>query len=276
MAIYTTEIRTICEYYAGNQLSNGSNYNDIINNAIPYVFDFDFPIYDDAYKNVLCGKILKHYYTREIGLETVALWKLKLDTKMNEIMPFYNQLYESALLEFNPLYDVDVWRAHDSEDVSNRNETGDSLRNASTNSSDNATNTYTTTGNTKSNGTNNRDNWDLFSDTPQGGVNGIKSGTNQYLSNARNITDNNTQTNSQDTSTNSNERLNSISGSSSNENSLNHVISNINSTGKYIEHVAGKQGGESYADMLLKYRETLINIDMMIIDELSDLFMNIW
>ena len=49
-----------------------------------------------------------HYYTREIGFETVGLWKLKLQTKLNEIMPYYNKLYETELLKYNPLYDVDM------------------------------------------------------------------------------------------------------------------------------------------------------------------------
>ena len=72
------------------------------------VFDFDFPIFDESYRNVLENKILKHYYTREIGAETVGLWKHWLCTRLNEIMPYYNQLYNSTLLEFNPFYDVDL------------------------------------------------------------------------------------------------------------------------------------------------------------------------
>lgn len=108
MSKYTTELRYICETEAGLSESVGqTKIKDVIAKAIPKIFDFDFPIFDESYRNVLETKILKHYYTREIGLETYGLWKLKLDTKLNEIMPFYNQLYKSALLEFNPLYEVD-------------------------------------------------------------------------------------------------------------------------------------------------------------------------
>ena len=44
----------------------------------------------------------------------------------------------------------------------------------------------------------------------------------------------------------------------------------------YLEHVKGKMGGDSYAKMFKEYVDALLNIDMMIIDELSDLFMNLW
>lgn len=111
MAKYTTELRTVCEEYAGLNKSQGyAAVGEIIEKARPKVFDFDYPIFDPEYRNVLEPKILKHFYTRELALETVGLWKLRLDAKMNEIMPFYNQLYKSQLLDFNPLYDVDLTR----------------------------------------------------------------------------------------------------------------------------------------------------------------------
>ena len=40
--------------------------------------------------------------------------------------------------------------------------------------------------------------------------------------------------------------------------------------------VKGKRNNLTYAEMLLKFRETFLNIDKMIIDELSDLFFNLW
>ena len=44
----------------------------------------------------------------------------------------------------------------------------------------------------------------------------------------------------------------------------------------YISHVVGKEGGETYSEMLNKFRETFLNIDMMIINDLKDLFMNVY
>ena len=108
MSKYTTEVRFICENYAGLTESKGfDNIEEILTASAPKVFSFDFPMFDENYRIPLERKILRHYYTREIGEETVGLWKLRLNTRLNEIMPYYNQLYESELLKFNPFYDVD-------------------------------------------------------------------------------------------------------------------------------------------------------------------------
>ena len=113
MSKYTTEIRFICEDAAGYDESKGyADVDEIISKSIDKIFSFDFPLFDGQYRDVLCTKILRHYYTREIGFETVGLWRLKLQTKLNEIMPYYNQLYLSELLKFNPLYDVDLKTTH--------------------------------------------------------------------------------------------------------------------------------------------------------------------
>ena len=40
--------------------------------------------------------------------------------------------------------------------------------------------------------------------------------------------------------------------------------------------VTGKNSGENYSDMLLKFRETFLNIDMDIINELDGCFMQIY
>ena len=133
MSRYTTEVRYICEKYAG--LDKSAEYTDVkevINNSWEKIFDFDFPIFDEAYKPILCKKIIKHYYTREIGLETVALWKLKLDTLMNEIMPYYNKLYQTELLSFNPLYDADYTKTHEGSDSGEGTDSGRSNRTGAT------------------------------------------------------------------------------------------------------------------------------------------------
>ena len=63
MAKYTTEVRSICEVYAGyNEEQGYNNVNDVIKKALPKVFDFDFPIYDESYRNVLETKIIKHFF----------------------------------------------------------------------------------------------------------------------------------------------------------------------------------------------------------------------
>lgn len=112
MSKYTTEVRYVCESYAGlTESGDYTDINDIIANSEDKIFE-EYPIFDENYRSVLNTKILRHYYMREICAETVGLWKLYLNNTMNEIMPYYNQLYESALIKFNPMYDVDVSTTH--------------------------------------------------------------------------------------------------------------------------------------------------------------------
>ena len=93
MAKYTTQLRTIIEYNS----TPGKPITDRIKEAAPKIFDFDFPMWLESYRETLEYKILLHYFSNEIGFETVGLWKLYLNQRLNEIMPYYNDclLYTS-------------------------------------------------------------------------------------------------------------------------------------------------------------------------------------
>ena len=113
MSDYTTQIRFICESKSGMTESVGFNgIMEAIENSVDDIFSFDWPIFDEAYRVPLEIKILRHFYTREIGEETFGLWQLRLCDRLNVIMPYYNQLYKSELIKFNPMYDVDLTTEH--------------------------------------------------------------------------------------------------------------------------------------------------------------------
>lgn len=327
MSKYTTEVRFICEEAAGLTSSVGYlGVNDVINTALPKVFNFDFPIFDETYRPILEKKILKHYYTREIGLETVGLWKLFLDTKLNEIMPYYNQLYKSELISFNPMYDVDLTRDHQLKRLEDIKETGtqesDTNRNGTLDTIANKTGTTHDTSLTTDHGTANQDisnqktvhgtngdttdvtttvsHVDKFSDTPQGALDGLKNDT--YMSEARIVDDTNTsktivsgnddinENNTGNTTTETdatsdttsdgrttqNETINTTNTDKENRVATQNTNKNLNSIDDYIEHVTGKTSGVSFSKLLNEFRETFLNIDMLIINDLSDLFMNLW
>lgn len=127
MSNYTTQVRYICEVFAGLTESAGANdVNRIVETAAPKIF-MDFPIWDEGYRLTLETKILKHFYLREIAHETVGLWRLRLDTRMNELMPVYNKMYAAVSQEFNPLFDVDITREHDGSSTDKSNSTGNSV-----------------------------------------------------------------------------------------------------------------------------------------------------
>lgn len=253
MSKYTTEVRFICENSAGLSESEGAdNVDSILDRCWNKVFNFDFPIFDENYRQVLCRKILKHYYTREIAHETVGRWKLALNTKLNEIMPYYNQLYKSELLEFNPFYDVDLTRSREGSGTSNKT------------SNNTETNSGTSKNVSSGSGTNNTNTLNRFSDTPQNSMDTQGIADSVPLTTVTKVNEDNTTTNnSTDTITRNGNRTGS-------------GTENINNTDKYIETVKGKQGTENYSSLLKKFRETFLNIDMMIIEDCSDCFFTLW
>lgn len=267
MSKYTTEVRFICEQKAGLDESKGfTHVDDILDEAWDKIFTTEATIFDEEYRPVICKKILKHYYTREIGAETVGLWLLWMNTKLEEILPYYNKLWSSALLEFDPFNDVD-WtrdgrRNGNTAEISSGNYT-DSKTGSATEEIDN---TYSES----SSGTNGNTHYDKYSDTPQGALNGVENDT--YLTNARKVTDAGTNS-GQGSGTSGTDRELETSESTTGSKSNNVQGS---STETYTERIAGKMNSRSYQELLMKLRETFINIDMLVIEEFKDLFMNVW
>lgn len=253
MSKYTTEVRFICENSAGlSESEDANNVDSILDKCWNKVFNFDFPIFDENYRQVLCKKILKHYYTREIAHETVGRWKLALNTKLNEIMPYYNQLYKSELLEFNPFYDVDLTRSREGSGTSNKTSNNTEI------------NSGTSENVSSGSGTNNTVTLNRYSDTPQNSMDTQGIADSVPLTTVTKVNEDNTTTNeSTDTFTR-------------NDSKTGNGTENINNTDKYIEKVKGKQGTENYSSLLKKFRETFLNIDMMIIDDCSDCFFTLW
>lgn len=318
MAEYTTEVRSVCEFYAGLSSSQGqSQILNIIERSREKIFDFPYPIFNEDYKSVLETKILQHYYTREIGEETVGLWKLRLSAKLNEIMPYYNKLYLAEEEKINPF--TTVYKTTEGNKKGDSNSTDErSIRGNSegehnkvgTNRSDEG---YSSTGTkhdttlnsgsdtTRNNGTETEDyteglsHVDLFTETPQSGV--IDAFDAGYLTNARDVEDNKTLVgtvtsdgtsvlehghivngtdehsdtyNKNLTGTNSE---NSTERSSHSSNDRNTNVSTT--TDEYVEKITGFEG-ISYSKLLREYRDNIINIDLLIINELKDLFFQLW
>ena len=317
MSKYTTEVRYICESYANLEESVGYDSIDtVVEKAIPKIFKTaEIPMFTgetQEHRALLFKKILLHYYTREIGYETVGLWKLKLNQKLMEVIPYYNQLYESELIKFDPLKNVDVTNTHEGE--YNDNEKTDNERQSEnhkgthteqeTDSTENTTlrhsRTTTQGDDARTNVVNsNGDSWTLFSDTPQGGINGISNASaspsvadNSYLTNATHqITtpDGQTVTQTHGTITEQyNKDGDKVDTTSIHAEGDTQVTQNehgtitddntkkTDGTDTYENKEIGKIGTETYSEMLQKYRDTFLNIDLMVIRELEPLFMGLW
>lgn len=285
MAKYTTEVRTICEFYANQKTPEPSDFTSVdstIQAAIPNIFTFTFPIFDESYRVPLETKILRHYYTREIGVETVGLWRLKLETKLNEVMPYFNQLYKSELLEFNPFYDVELGTTRNNEhnQIEKATENADATSKSETDTTQTTKDTIADTDNTTIDSTVTRNNTEknAYSDTPQGQVSNVDNYS--YLTNYRNVNNNGSDTTDETNNRTYNRKADgTLTGNITNNSSSTNEVQNnknITSTDDYIEKVSGKHGTSSYSSMLQEFRETFLNIDMQVIDSLSDLFMGVW
>lgn len=311
MSKYTTEVRFICENKSGLDKSTGANnVDEVIERSWDKIFTTKCHFFDENYRKVLCKKILKHFYLREIGCETVGIWCMWMNTRLEEIMPYYNQLYESELIKFNPMQDSDYTRKHNrqtdttTEDTEDRTQETTGSKTAETNDTKDITSkrviettgsgksTVNDTGSKTGSTTLNDTKYDLYSDTPQGALTGVES--EEYLTNARKVTDKQTG-NSKEDSTNKQTSENSYTDKETDnytendkgnttytENTTGNLTGNVrnngsaNTTEDYIETVTGKVGTESYSSLLTKFRETFLNIDMQVIDEFNDLFMLIW
>lgn len=273
MAEYTTEVRTICEVKAGLDKRGGRT-------SIPYVlekswdriFDEPFPIFDENYRKSLCVKILRHYYTREIAAETVPLWQFWLNTRMYEIMPYFNKLYESELVKYDPLEDTKITRKGENfsnTQSENRNENV-TLSNGKTTQTDTGTDVRTVKSENKR--VPNLKTKQAHSDTPQGSLQNVENMS--YLSDAT-ITENsgNEAQNSDSTDTFVKDDK-SISENTNKVTDNNSQNGNTDVNSNFTEETSGFSGNNS--EKIQKWRETFLNIDMMVVDSLSDLFMNVY
>lgn len=100
MSKYTMTIKDIVDDYS--ILSESKKIDDKLDKAREYIFDFDYPVIDEATKKRIEIAILKHYYLREIAFETIGIFKIKLNDRLNLIMSRYNALYEKQDLTLSP------------------------------------------------------------------------------------------------------------------------------------------------------------------------------
>ena len=67
------------------------------------LFDFDYAFDDKTFKAQLEQQIIDYYYDYEIGQETPDMFKRKFKARWNRIISYYNKMYNTTLLTYNPL-----------------------------------------------------------------------------------------------------------------------------------------------------------------------------
>ena len=254
-------------------------------------------------KSAFEQKIIDHYRFRQIGQETVGRWLHYFRTRIREIMPYYCQLYEFEAKWRNvddPLESYTLKEEYSREAGNTGKTTG---KNSGTNT---GTNTGTASGSNtgktdttktevtndfhKINGTTidefDQSNERRFSDTPQGEITNL----DNYMSEAevkteeskRNLSDTKTDTHELETTdttgTESSETFTSESSeaftSESSDNSETNTEGSENE--QYTMTRRGNIGVQPLGTEVKDIRSAFINIDMMVINELKDLFIQVY
>ena len=166
MARYTVQLRKVIETIGEDEVLKWFQDYDLTN----YLSAEEIKVITDRgtwSPARLAQKIVDHYYMREIGLETVGLFKRKVKVAMNEIMEEKLPLIYSASLQYNPLTNVNYTETYSGAST-----------NTNTSSSD-------TTATSDSSGLT------VNSDTPQGKINkqGILEGDYASSTSANEIED---------------------------------------------------------------------------------------
>lgn len=275
MAHYTTEVRTICEALTSNVRSGASKIDEIVADAIPKIFTDTWATYNPEHKAELCDKILKHYYFREIGVETVPLWIFMLNRKMTEIMPKYNKMYEVVEKAYiNPLnmYDMTETENITGDETTTLNGSARSQSNSSTTSKN--TGSGTTSSNSTSDSNAVSEAWQKYNDTPQGAITGLDQ--DMYLTNATKNTstsDSDTTSDSTTTSETNSTGEGTTQGSSESHTENTGVVKNLE---ERIRNTKGINGQKSYFELARQALDMYVNVDMQVIKELEPLFMQLW
>lgn len=223
MAKYTIQVKTIVESLSGRTESVGlSTLDEAIEIARTKIFDFDYPFYDPTQKADFERWILESILMDEINYETYGLWHLKLRVWMKTNMDYYSKMFKSLDSIIDPFVNYNLTR------VTQGNEKG------SNNGSNESTSSST--------------GWNMFSDTPQGSIEGLENG--DYLTNAtKDLNDGTSNSKSATTFTNNTNGTETISGFS----------------------------GITYSKMLKEYRESFANIKQIFIDDFkSKLTLKLW
>ena len=235
-------------------------------------FEYDFYIDNENIKRKFEEKFIDEYFFNEIGSETVFRFQHRLKTKLNKIMPYYTQLYQTELRsnEIDFMLNKDLIETFTKDIECN---TTNDLDNTSTTTTLNkliqlendliSSDELTVNTNTIDFKESNIENGNASLDLSNGSITNVNKTDNEInnrltssLTNDKNISSDLNNTTDFKTTTSSNE------------------VNRQTETNQLISK--GNIGVTSSAELLDKWRKVLINIDEMIINECSDLFMMIY
>ena len=306
MAEYSLQLREIIEQVT--QYDENLSHRQIIEKGRKHLFDFDYPFFDENYRKQFETNFIRKFYMREIGFEVEELFKFQLETWLNINMPYFNNLFESELIKYNPLensrMEVTHTKTNDKEQndlrnidqLSNTHGTGktDSEQTGNVDSTQNSTTDTQQDTDRNSNRVDEQFTRELEGDTPQ---NRLQLTTGEkgtgILEYASKITENSTGS---EGNTTENEGVTGTTNTDSTGNRTDTTDfssqdeTNVDSTAEqedrykseaseledFIQNRVGKIGVQSYSKLIQDYREALLRIEVQIHNEMQELFMLVY
>lgn len=240
MSKYTTQLRWIVEQIGqGLDVPEGQEYADAV---YKYIGLSKYPIFDETYRSRLNDKIIDHYFFREIGQETAAQFAQMMKRTMQEIMPKYNRLYNAIETDLNhPLSDFTRHRNIDEDFTSEIDGT--------TSSRSDGTSSATSTDHNRN----------VFQDTPMSLLSNNGSPSIEDLDYATNVT--------------YNDGNGTTSGTTA---SINNGTSSSDRTDNKVREEDEYGRNTSLAKLINEYAEKFVDIDVLVINDLEDLFFKLW
>lgn len=134
MAKYTIELRNMIPLFGREEVEGW--FKDY--NLEDFLTAEEIQVIEDRgtwSKNRLASKIIDHYFMREIGFETPALFRHYVKITMKEIMEEYAPLIYSASIAYDPLVNVDFTETYHHDDQGTMTNNGSSDSTSRSNSS---------------------------------------------------------------------------------------------------------------------------------------------
>jgi hypothetical protein len=245
---YTISVRWIVESYS--QETPDITTDQKIAIALPKIFNFDFPMYDESYRTTFEEKLIRHFYFHEINITSIGRWKFMLREKLNLILPVYNKMYEAVAIKYDPLIDTQMHESYTRKNdlTSTSSNNTDGTQNVINNLTSDKTGTQSGTGS------------NVYSDLPQTTLHG-----GDYATNSTQTEDSATTKDTQKDNSTSNSTNNITQNSNANSNNT-----------ETYEHDNTGFSSRSQQELLMQYYEALRNVDEMVFNELRELFMLVY
>ena len=133
MAKYTIELRKVCDIYKREEVEKWFKSYELTDFLTPEQIEIitNANIWN---KDKLAKKIVDHYFMREIGFETPALFSHYAKVTMQEIMEEKLPLIYSSCIKYDPLINVDYTETFEREQEGTASNNGESNSNSNSNS----------------------------------------------------------------------------------------------------------------------------------------------